>query len=146
MRSQTARRMLLAQHEQLRELARTCCRFARTYLDGAAGTDLDLALESLRGALATHNAAETDMIRGLLNPSSPCGAVLIDRMLEEHIAEHAVFWDMLSGTRGEVVARIDRLADELEAHMAAEERTFLSPVILDERVVRANTVSVLRGR
>jgi iron-sulfur cluster repair protein YtfE (RIC family) len=146
MRSQAARTMLLAQHQQLRELARSCSRFAREYLDSDVGTELDLALEALRDALATHNAAETDMIRALLNPGSPCAALLVVRMLEEHVAEHAVFWEMLSGTRGEVVARIDHLADELEAHMAAEERTFLSPVILDDRVVRTNGVSVLRVR
>jgi hypothetical protein len=146
MRSQIARSMLIAQHEQLRAQVRSCSRYAREYLDGSAGTELDLALDELRDALAIHNAAETDMIRGLLNPSSPCGALLVDRMLEEHVAEHAVFWDMLSGTRGEVAARIDQLADELEAHMAAEERTFLSPVILDERITRTNTVSVLRSR
>ena len=61
------------------------------------------------------------------------GAKLVDRMAEEHIAEHAAFWELLSGTRTEVVARICELAEELDAHMAAEERTFLSPEVVRRR-------------
>ena len=51
-------------------------------------------------------------------------------MLEEHVAEHAAFWEMLTGSTVEVAARMDELIDELDAHMAAEERTFLSPLVL----------------
>jgi hypothetical protein len=56
-------------------------------------------------------------------------------MLEEHVAEHAAFWDLLAGPASEVAARMDELLEELDAHMAAEERTFLSPLVLDAAVI-----------
>lgn len=57
-------------------------------------------------------------------------------MFEEHAGEHAAFWTLLSGTRAEVAARIEELADLLDAHMAAEERTVLAPGTLREDVLR----------
>jgi hypothetical protein len=62
-------------------------------------------------------------------------------MLEEHVAEHAAFWELLSGTQAEVAERIGELAEELDAHMAAEERTFLSPVTLRDDVIHPGPVS-----
>ena len=64
------------------------------------------------------------MIRILLVDDHPVArhgikSLLVDRMLEEHVAEHAAFWELLTGTRGEVAARIAALAEELDAHMAA---------------------------
>ncbi|MEO8702775.1 MAG: hypothetical protein ABI867_22210 [Kofleriaceae bacterium] len=60
-------------------------------------------------------------------------------MLEEHLAEHAAFWELLCGSRAEVAGRIEELAEELEAHMVAEERTFLSSATLREDVIRTRT-------
>ena len=51
-------------------------------------------------------------------------------MLEEHVAEHAAFRELLVGTAEDVAARMDDLVDELDAHMAAEERTFLNAAVL----------------
>jgi acetoin utilization protein AcuB len=51
-------------------------------------------------------------------------------MLEEHAAEHAAFWRRIEASRHDIAANIEELSDELDAHMAAEERTFLSPLIL----------------
>ena len=48
----------------------------------------------------------------------------VDVTRRSHVAEHAAFWELLSGPRGEVATRIDDFADELDAHIAAEERTF----------------------
>ena len=74
----------------------------------------------------------------LLHNSPDWGAVLIDRMLEEHVAEHSAFWERMSGSVHEVAARIDDLVEELESHMAAEERTFLSPAVLREDVIASH--------
>jgi hypothetical protein len=60
-------------------------------------------------------------------------------MLDEHLAEHAAFWELLAGTPAEVAARMDDLADQLDSHMAAEERTFLAPVTLRDDVIRVRT-------
>jgi hypothetical protein len=51
-------------------------------------------------------------------------------MLEEHAAEHAAFWQRIEAPRHDIAANMDELLEELDAHMAAEERTVLSPLIL----------------
>ena len=141
MSAESKRLMLLAQHERLREQIQTCTRLAKLYRyeQPALGGELDVALEMLREEFAIHNETENAVIRDLLRGPSQWTSLLVDRMLEEHVAEHAAFWELLSGTRAEVAARIDDLADELDAHMAAEERTFLAPVTLREDVIRRRT-------
>lgn len=141
MTAETKRQMLLAQHERLRGQIQTCTRLAKLYRleQPEIGAELDLALEALRSEFAAHNDTETAVIRELLHGPSTWSTLLIDRMFEEHVAEHAAFWELLSGTRAEVAARIDDLADELDAHMAAEERTFLAPVTLRDDVIRVKT-------
>jgi len=140
MNAEKTRLLLLAQHDRLRGHVETCTRLARLYRDGHdTGRDLDVALERLRQEFNEHNEAETTVIRKLLHGPAAWGSLLVDRMLEEHVAEHAAFWELLSGTRAEVVARIEDFADEVDAHMAAEERTFLAPVTLRDDVIRVRT-------
>jgi len=135
-----ARLELLAQHDRIRDHLATCTRLAKLYeANELGGEELDVALEALRGELAMHNATETVVVTRLLQGPAAWGALLIDRMLEEHLAEHAAFWELLQGTRAEVAGRIDELADELDAHMAAEERTFLAPATLRHDVIRSRT-------
>ena len=135
-----ARLELLAQHDRIRDLLATCTRLAKLYkTNELGGEELDLALEALRGELAVHNATETAIVTRLLHGPAAWGALMIDRMLEEHVAEHAAFWQLLQGTRVEVAGRIDELADELDAHMAAEERTFLAPATLRKDVIQSRT-------
>ena len=100
---------------------------------------LDEALAQLRDEVAAHNQAETAIIAELFHGPAAWGSLLVDRMLEEHVAEHAAFWALLCGTQDEVADRIIELAEELDAHMAAEERTFLSPVTLRDDVIRTRT-------
>lgn len=136
MNAQLARSTLLAQHEQLRDRLADCSALATQLRNGDPVLgDLDIALADLRGAFAEHNALESTMLGPLLGSSQDWGKVLVDRMLEEHVAEHAVFWELLAGSALEVASRMDDLVDELDAHMAAEERTFLSPQVLRERAV-----------
>ena len=140
MNAEKTRLLLLAQHDRLREHVNTCTRLAKLFRAGQdASRELDAALEQLREDFNLHNEAETAVIQKLLHGPAAWGSLLVDRMLEEHAAEHAAFWDLLSGTRAEVVMRIDDLADELDAHMAAEERTFLSPQTLHDDVLRVRT-------
>jgi len=143
MTPEQARLQLLAQHDLLRALLETCTRLARI---AGREAELDTALASLREALAAHNQAETAVIGELLRGSSSWGKLLIDRMLEEHVAEHAAFWELLPGTSAEVALRIDELADELGAHMAAEERTFLAQGTLRKNVIHARTQGPLITR
>jgi len=137
MNATEARAMLLTQHARIRVQLDVCTRLARMYRSGQrVGNPLDIELWRLRAELDQHNQLETTVVGDLLHGPAAWGALLIDRMLEEHIAEHAVFWDYLSGTRAEVAEKIDDLAEEIDAHMAAEERTFLSPVTLRDDVIQ----------
>ena len=140
MSAETTRLLLLGQHERLRTQLATCVGLARRFReDASAGDELDLGLERLRAEFDIHNETETNVIRQLLHGPAAWGSLLIDRMREEHVAEHIAFSEMLTGTRNEVAARIADLAEELEAHMAAEERTFLAPVTLRDDVLRVRT-------
>jgi iron-sulfur cluster repair protein YtfE (RIC family) len=136
MDAETARSTLLAQHDQIRVQLNRCSVLARRMLEGEpVHIELDEVLAQLRDAFAEHNASETELVRPLLRGSPNWGALLVDRMLEEHVAEHAAFWELLAGSAVDVAARMDDLVDELDAHMVAEERTFLSPLVLHEEVI-----------
>lgn len=131
MTAESAREELICQHERIRTNLASCTRLAKVYgAGGGGGLELDTALAGLREELAAHNAAETAIITGLLHGPAPWSKSMIDRMLEEHVAEHAAFWELLSGDRANVAGRIEDLAEVLDAHMAAEERTFLAPATL----------------
>jgi len=131
MDAEAVRTTLVAQHDRIRTHLNVCSALARLLRDGQPlQVELDDALAQLRAELAVHNATETELVRPLLHGSPTWGAVLVDRMLEEHVGEHAAFWEILAGRADDVAIRIDDLVEQLEAHMAAEERTFLSPLVL----------------
>jgi iron-sulfur cluster repair protein YtfE (RIC family) len=140
MNATEARTTLLAQHDAIRQKLEACTSLARLHRAGHEVTcTLDAALGQLRDELAQHNQTETAIIGQLLHGPAAWGSLLVDRMLEEHVAEHAAFWEILSGSHAQVADRIDDLAEELDAHMLAEERTFLSPVTLRDDVIRTRT-------
>ena len=139
MDADSARAKLLTQHSRIRGHLDRCKLLAHQLLAGGpVGLKLDVALAELRTDFIEHNATETSLVGPLLHGSPDWGAVLIDRMLEEHVAEHSAFWERMSGTVLEVAARIDDLVEELESHMDAEERTFLSPAVLRADVIASH--------
>lgn len=136
MEAEIARKLLLEQHDRIRAHLETCSVIGRRLRSGEPlHAELDEALSRLRADFALHNTTESELVRPLLHGSPGWGNVLVDRMLEEHVAEHAAFWELLAGSAEQVAARIDDLVDELDAHMAAEERTFLSPLVLHPDVI-----------
>jgi len=140
MNASDARLQLLAQHDRIRQHLERCTRLAAQQRAGdPVSEELDEALARLRDEFADHNQAETEIIASLLKGPAAWSSLMVDRMLEEHVGEHAAFWELLSGTRDEVAERIAELAEQLDAHMAAEERTFLSPMTLREDVLRTRT-------
>ena len=140
MNAQQARALLLAQHDRIREQLDICIRLAQAlHAGGPVTPELDAALAELRDAVAVHNRDETAIVAELLHGPAAWGSLMVDRMLEEHVAEHAAFWALLCGSQAEVAERITELAEELDAHMAAEERTFLSPLTLRDDVIRTRT-------
>jgi len=133
---ESSRARLIAQHDQIRAHLVECSELARQLRTGQpAHAALSAAVAQLRADLLEHNATEAELIRPLLDDSPGWGTVLVDRMGEAHLAEHAALLEMLAGSPGEVAARMSDLVDDLDAHMAAEERTFLSPLVLRHDVI-----------
>lgn len=131
----TVRKTLLAQHERIRQDVTVCRRLSERLRAGdPVERELDVALVQLRSDFDDHNRTETGLLLPLLlrhaEGRDTRGTHLAERMLEEHAAEHAAFWMKLDAPRPEVLAELDEVLDDLDAHMAAEERTFLSPLIL----------------
>lgn len=126
-----ARTVLLAQHERLRQLLDEMQRVATRVLAGEAVlADLAVRLEAVRNAFALHNATEEAMLEPILRIDFAWGPARIARMLEEHAAEHTSLRAALAGADLEVAAGIAELVEDIDAHMAAEERTFLSAGVL----------------
>jgi len=104
MNATNARTTLLAQHDQIRRQLEVCTGLAKLHRSGqAVGVRMDAALAELREQLARHNQVETTIIGNLLHGPAAWGSLLVDRMLEEHVVEHVVFWEYLSGTYDEIV-------------------------------------------
>ena len=131
----TVRTELLAQHERIRQDVAACRMLAERLRGGELVQGaFELARAQLRVDFDEHNRRETGLLLPLLLHASQGpdtrGALLAERMLEEHAAEHDAFWKRIDGPLHDVAASMDELIEELDAHMAAEERTFLSPLIL----------------
>jgi hypothetical protein len=126
-----ARAVLLAHHERLRQLLAEMQRVAERVLAGeGVVADLAARIDEVRNAFALHNATEEAMLEPILRIDFAWGPARIARMLEEHAAEHATLRVALEGADLEVAAGIAALVEDIDAHMAAEERTFLSPGVL----------------
>jgi iron-sulfur cluster repair protein YtfE (RIC family) len=126
------REHLLAQHHALRHLLDGAVSAAHALLDGRpALLSFRRALAELRRALTEHNQAEEALLEPMLVASEDrLGHARVARMREEHHSEHEALGSLLLGTDRAVARRIDEFAEELLAHMDAEERTFLHPRVL----------------
>jgi iron-sulfur cluster repair protein YtfE (RIC family) len=124
---------LVEQHARIRELAARTSTAATLYLAGGGGGEaFPQALAALRRALAEHNACEEAFLEPHLARDPAVGARRVSRMLEEHRAEHAAFAAALKGEDRELALRMPDLLEELEAHLQAEERTFLNAAVLKD--------------
>ena len=134
--------LLLEQHAGLRTRLARCTALARDLL---AGEDVAHALADevgqLRGQFVEHNETEERLLEPALSQSDAWGPRRVDRMFEEHRGEHQALLAMMEGATSVIAARLAELCEELEAHMAAEERTFLSPRVLADLVAKPSTRS-----
>jgi iron-sulfur cluster repair protein YtfE (RIC family) len=129
-----ARKLLLAQHDSIRSQLDLCRGIAQRVRRGeVAEAELDAGLDRLRDAFSTHNLSESSLIRPLLIGAARWGESLLERMIEEHLGEHVAMWQAMGRSSLVLATQLDDLADELDAHMAAEERTFLA--VLDPEVL-----------
>jgi iron-sulfur cluster repair protein YtfE (RIC family) len=131
-----ARTLLITQHQAIRTSLAACLEIAKRLRTGDADEDeLELALVRMRADVYQHNLSETELIRPMLAHTQRWGDLLIGRMIEEHLAEHVAMWTVLEQPARVVAFELEALAEDLDAHMAAEERTFLAPNVLREDVI-----------
>lgn len=139
MDASTARKRLLAQHDALRERLAECVAVANRFRTGEGNEiELEEALERMRTDLYQHNLSETQLLRPLLSQTRRWGERLLEGMIEEHVAEHVAMWNVMNQPAAVIAHELDDLADELDAHMVAEERTFLA-------VLRADVLAHRQG-
>lgn len=126
-----ARVRLLAQHEWLRAMLRQTRALARRLAaDDPVTGAMAASMRELCEAYAHHNAYERSLLEPILRHADGPGPARVARMSEEHRAEHAALEELRAGADLEVALRFDDVADLLDAHLAAEERTFLSTQVL----------------
>ncbi|MEO6773660.1 MAG: hypothetical protein ABI467_11680 [Kofleriaceae bacterium] len=131
-----ARTRLLAQHQAIRASLAECLEIAKLVReDEATEAELEVALDRMRAEIYEHNLSETELIRPLLASTQDWGEQLICRMIEEHLAEHVAMWTVLNQPAIVMALELDEFAEELDAHMAAEERTILAPHVLHPEVI-----------
>lgn len=116
---------LVAQHVRLRALLLAAESAARRYLAGDPDDDLGAALEALRGALAVHHAYEERYFENLLREGESSGTLRVERAIRDHRSEHVAMIELLDLDPQIVIDVLPELVDDLIAHIAAEERTFL---------------------
>ena len=119
---------LVAQHAALRALMTRCEELANE-LDASQGdpTPLLREIERLREAFTAHNRYEERILRPVLLAEDRHGAVRVDRMVEDHVNEHA---EMGSRLAAPVTAELRDVVETLRAHLDAEERYLLSSQVL----------------
>lgn len=128
-----ARAELLAQHCEVRAALEEVRNAAVRLLDDASGLgDFNWAVVSLSIVLQRHNADETEVLEPILRRGDEWSPARLARMREEHAAEHAALSAALNQEPMALARALPDFAEELLAHMEAEERTFLHPAVLRE--------------
>ena len=135
--TKTPRTRLLEQHDALRDLLGAALVLADHYMAGQpVAAPLSNKLIEIRAAFAAHNDLEASLLEPLLLATGAWGPARLVRMLEEHAGEHEAFTAFLGRPLDELAPGMVDFVEEIEAHMAAEERTFLSPAV--EREIAAH--------
>jgi hemerythrin HHE cation binding domain-containing protein len=129
------RRALLAEHVRIGNLLDETEDLADRIRNGddRSGERLMIVAGRLRRLLEDHNRSEEEVLEPVLRADDPGGG-RVDEMLAEHTREHAELLAMLEEVDPAALAgRIPTLAEAMRAHMAREERGFLSaPVLRDD--------------
>ena len=117
---------------------RRCVQLARDHIGEPICDDLDVALTRLRAEWWDHDKLESLLLKEVLSTPSR-SPQQIDRMIQDHLSEHAEVWAELCRPARHVIARIEELCVMLEAHMVGEERTYLSIPPIQLRTPRGTT-------
>ena len=124
------REVLLMQHERLRGLFGEALGLARRReAGGEVAGALEELLREVGRAFEEHNRYEESVLRPMF-VAQDWGWARVERMLEEHAEEHRVMITQLAGEAARSADALADLVEEVEAHMAAEERVFLNVAVL----------------
>jgi hypothetical protein len=96
----------------------------------AAEETVAAEIAELRRAFEEHNRYEEAALRPLLADQDRWGPARVGRMLEEHVGEHQAFIACLTRDTPCTTAALAEFVEEVDAHMAAEERVFLNVAVL----------------
>jgi hemerythrin-like domain-containing protein len=119
---------LADQHAKLRDMMDRCEELADALdAERIAPEPLLRAVAGLRLAFDGHNQFEEEMLRPLLLDAEWLGAVRVSRMVEEHAQEHRSMRQQLGSAP---TSELRAVISTLRAHLADEERTFLTPRVL----------------
>ncbi len=119
---------LIAQHDALRGLMTRCEQLADE-VDLSRGDPNTLMHEivRLREAFDAHNVFEERILRPVLLELDSHGAARVERMVEDHVNEHA---ELRARLNSPVTAELRDVIETLRAHLEAEERYLLSAQVL----------------
>lgn len=129
-----ARDRLLAQHDKLRSLLREAQEMSAGLASGThSRAELERAFIQLRERFMAHNSFEQSVLEPMLLASSDGMApARVQRMIEEHTAEHAAIESFFARPLDDMIRELPDLVEDVDAHMAAEERTILSRAVLTD--------------
>lgn len=140
MEPSVARQRLIHQHDALRRQLTVACEVAARVRAGTAPpAELASFVRALKAGFVEHNQLEERWLEPLLRDTDSYGEVRIARMLGEHVEEHVAFVGFLERDPDQIALGLDEFAEEIAAHMDAEERTFLHPNVLRDDLVVADT-------
>jgi hypothetical protein len=119
---------LADQHAKLRDMMGRCEELADSLdAERIAPAPLLREVARLRLAFDAHNQFEEELLRPVLLDAEWLGAVRVSRMVEEHTQEHRSMRQQLGSAP---TAELRAVIATLRAHLADEERTFLSGRVL----------------
>lgn len=126
---------LVRQHDMLRASMDHCEKLA-DLVDVGRGDIGELVgqVAALREAFEAHNHHEEQILRPILRTCDASGETRIEYMFADHVQEHRALRHRLDGPTAELRATFYGL----RAHLAAEERYFLSARVLRDDVVSSS--------
>jgi hypothetical protein len=129
---------LVKQHRTLRELMERSEQLADRVDVGGDPVPLQQTVELLRVAFVAHNAFEERLLKPVLFEADAFAAARIERMVEDHVAEHRAMRARLDDT---ATSALRDVIESLRAHLDAEEKYLLTDTVLRDDLVTVESSS-----
>lgn len=128
---------LLGQHADLRAKMKAARELANRCHHEDAREALRDSLSRVADALRMHNKREEELMRDVFPELDAWGPIRAEIMAEEHVGEHNHLYEALMTASTTAVAKeaasaAMTLFDQIEKHMAREEKVFLGEDVLSD--------------